>query len=148
VILAGRAINDYMPKHVAEMAIKGLNEVGKVIKGSKVLIMGLTYKENVPDTRESPVREIVKELKEFCVDVYGYDPLLSKEETEAFGVKSSNELNMKVDCIIIAVAHEEFKRMKLDDVKKFMNSKPVLIDVRGMFKEEDARKKGFYYRGL
>jgi len=52
VILAGRAINDYMPKHVAEMAIKGLNEAGKVIKGSKVLIMGLTYKENVPDTRE------------------------------------------------------------------------------------------------
>ena len=65
VILAGRAINDYMPKYIAEMAIKGLNEVGKVIKGSKVLIMGLTYKENVPDTRESPVREMVKELKEF-----------------------------------------------------------------------------------
>jgi len=69
VILSGRAINDYMPKHVAEMAIKGLNEVSKVIKGSKVLIMGLTYKENVPDTRESPVREMVKELKEFGVDV-------------------------------------------------------------------------------
>ena len=67
VILAGRAINDYMPKHVAEMAIKGLNEVDKVIKGSKVLSMGLTYKENVPDTRESPVRELVKELKEFSV---------------------------------------------------------------------------------
>ncbi len=82
VILAGRAINDYMPKHVAEMAIKGLNEVGKVIKGSKVLIMGLTYKENVQDTRESPVREMVKELKEFGVDVYGYDPMLSKEEIE------------------------------------------------------------------
>ena len=65
VILAGRAINDYMPKHVAEMAIKGLNEVGKVIKGSKVLIMGLTYKENVADTRESPVREMVKELKDY-----------------------------------------------------------------------------------
>lgn len=62
VILAGRAINDYMPKHVAEMAIKGLNEVGKVIKGSKILIMGLTYKENVADTRESPVREMLKEL--------------------------------------------------------------------------------------
>ena len=84
VILAGRAINDYMPKHVAEMAIKGLNEVGKVIKGSKVLIMGLTYKENVPDTRESPVREMVKELKEFGVDAYGYDPLLSREEIKGF----------------------------------------------------------------
>ena len=80
VILAGRAINDYMPKHVAEMAIKGLNEVGKIIKGSKVLIMGLTYKENVPDTRESPVREMFKELKEFGIDVYGYDSLLSREE--------------------------------------------------------------------
>ena len=80
VILAGRAINDYMPKHVAEMAIKGLNEVGKVIKGSKVLIMGLTYKENVADTRESPVREIINELKGFGIEIHGYDPLLSKEE--------------------------------------------------------------------
>ena len=75
VILAGRAINDSMPKHVALTAIKGLNEVGKVIKGSKVLIMGLTYKENVPDTRESPMREMVRELKEFGVDIYGFDPL-------------------------------------------------------------------------
>jgi len=63
-----------------------------VIKGSKVLIMGLTYKENVPDTRESPVREMVKELKEFGVTVYGYDPLLSKEEIEAFGVKALDDL--------------------------------------------------------
>ena len=69
-------------------AIKGLNEVGKVIKGSKVLIMGLTYKENVPDTRESPVREMLKELKEFGVKIYGYDPLLSREEIEQFGVKA------------------------------------------------------------
>jgi UDP-glucose 6-dehydrogenase len=69
-------------------AIKGLNEVDKVIKGSKVLIMGLSYKENVPDTRESPVREIIKELKEFGIEVYGYDSLLSKEEIEAFGVKA------------------------------------------------------------
>ena len=73
-------------------AIKELNEVGKVIKGSKVLIMGLTYKENVPDTRESPVREMVKELKEFGVDDYGYDPLLSREEIERFGVKALNFL--------------------------------------------------------
>jgi UDPglucose 6-dehydrogenase/UDP-N-acetyl-D-galactosamine dehydrogenase len=106
VILAGRAINDFMPKHVAEMAIKGLNEVGKVIKGSKVLIMGLTYKENVADTRESPVREIIKELKEFGIEIHGYDPLLSKEEIEAFGVKASANLDVKMDCVIVAVAHE------------------------------------------
>ncbi|HJH27134.1 MAG TPA: nucleotide sugar dehydrogenase, partial [Methanophagales archaeon] len=139
VILAGRAINDYMPKHVAEMAIKGLNEVGKVIKGSKVLIMGLTYKENVPDTRESPVKEIVKELKEFCIDVYGYDPLLSKEEIEGFGVKAFDSLNVKIkmDGVIVAVAHDEFKKMGFEDIGKFMNAKPIIVDVRGMFDGEE-----------
>lgn len=148
VILAGRAINDYMPKHVAEMAIKGLNEVGKVIKGSKVLIMGVTYKENVPDTRESPVREMVKELKEFGVDIYGYDPLLSKEGIEAFDVKALDDFNVKVDCIIVAVAHDGFRRIKLEDLARIMNNKPVVIDVRGMFDGEEAREKGFYYKRL
>jgi UDPglucose 6-dehydrogenase/UDP-N-acetyl-D-galactosamine dehydrogenase len=71
VILAGRAINDSMPAHVAGMMIRGLNEAGKVIKGSKVLIMGLAYKENVADIRESPARGIVEGLREFGVDVYG-----------------------------------------------------------------------------
>jgi len=148
VILAGRAINDYMPKYVAEMALKGLNEVGKVIKGSKVLIMGLTYKENVPDTRESPVMEMVKELKEFGVNVYGYDPLLSKEEIEAFGVKALDDFNVIMDCVIVAVAHDEFKKMGLEDVSKFMNNKPIIVDARGMFDEEEAKEKGFYYRRL
>jgi len=148
VILAGRAINDYMPKHVAEMAIKGLNEVGKVIKGSKVLIMGLTYKENVPDMRESPVREMVKELREFGVNVYGYDPLLSKEEIEAFGVNALDDFNVIMDCVIVAVAHDEFKKIGLEDVSKFMNNKPIIVDVRGMFDGEEANEKGFYYKTL
>jgi UDP-N-acetyl-D-galactosamine dehydrogenase len=148
VILAGRTINDYMPKHVAEMAIKGLNEVGKVIKCSKVLIMDLTYKENVPDTRESPVNEMVKELKEFGVEAYGDDPLLSKEEIEGFGVKALDNFNVKMDGVIVAVAHDEFKKMGLEDIGKFMNAKPVIIDVRGMFDGEEAKRKGFYYRRL
>ena len=148
VTLAGRAINDYMPKYIAETAIKGLNEVNKVIKGSKVLIMGLTYKENVPDTRESPVREIVKELKEFGIELCGYDPLLSKEKIEEFGVKALDDLNVRVDGVIIAVAHREFKEITLDKLKEMMNDNPVLIDVRGMFGRREAEKKGFLYRGL
>ena len=146
VILAGRAINDYMPKHVAEMAIKGLNEVGKVIKGSKVLIMGLTYKENVADTRESPVIGMIEELKEFGIEIHGYDPLLSKEEIEAFGVKSSANLDVKMDCVTVTVAHKEFKKIKLEDIKKFMNDKPTLVDVRGMFDGKEAKGNGFYYK--
>ena len=92
------------------------------------------------------MREMVKELKEFGVDVYGYDPLLSIEEIEGFGVKALDELNVKVDCVIVAVAHDEFKKIGLEDVSKFMNDKPIIVDVRGMFDGEEAKKKGFYYR--
>jgi UDP-N-acetyl-D-galactosamine dehydrogenase len=105
VILAGRAINDYMSKHVVEIAIKALNEVGKVIKGSKVLIMGLTYKENVADIRETPVMGIIKELREFGIEIFGFDPLLKKEEIEAFGIDAVDAEDIKgifgkVDCVI------------------------------------------------
>lgn len=148
VILAGRAINDSMPKHVANLAIKGLNEVGKVIKGSKVLIMGLTYKEDVPDTRESPVEEIVHELKEFKVDVYGYDPLLPDEVIEKFGAKPLPSLDIKVDAVIIAVAHSPFRVMPVEKIRMLMNDHPVLIDVRGMVDGINAKAKGFYYRKL
>ena len=139
-----------MPKHVAEMAIKGLNEVGKVINGSKVLIMGLTYKENVLDTRESPLKEMVKELKEFGVEAYGYDPLLSKEEIEGFGVNALDNLNVKIkmDGVIVAVAHDEFKKMEFKDIGRFMNNKPIIVDVRAIFDEEEAKRKGFYYKRL
>ena len=112
--------------------------------------MGLTYKENVPDTRESPVKEMVKELKEFGVEAYGYDPLLSKEEIEGFGVNALDNLDVeiKMDGVIVAVAHDEFKKMGLENVKKFMNAKPALVDIRGIFDEEEAKRKGFYYSGL
>ena len=92
----------------------------------------------------------MKELKEFGVEAYGYDPLLSKEEIDAFGVKALDNLDVKIkmDGVIVAVAHEEFKKMKLGEIKKFMNDKPVLIDVRGMFDEKEVKRRGFYYRGL
>ncbi|GAG97740.1 unnamed protein product, partial [marine sediment metagenome] len=99
VILAGRSVNDYMPKHVAEMAIKALNDVGKVIKGSRILIIGLTYKENVIDARESPVKQVIRELKEYGVEIWGYDPLLSDIKSE-FRVKAITNLTdiSRVDC--------------------------------------------------
>ena len=148
VILAGRAINDSMPKHVADLAIRGLNEVGKVIRGSKVLIMGLTYKEDVPDTRESPVEEIVHELKKFKVDVYGYDPLLPDEVIARFGAEPLSRLDVKVDAVIIAVAHAQFRAMPFGKIRELMNDHPVLIDVRGMVNGGGADNAGMYYRKL
>ena len=148
VILAGRSINDGMPKYVAEMAVKGLNKVGKTIKGSNVLIMGLTYKEDVPDIRESPVENMVQELNEYDVNVFGYDPLLPDSVIKHFGAKPLPKLDNKMDAVIIAVAHKEFKDMPVDTIRNLMNHKPVLIDVRGMVDRHAAEKVGMYYRKL
>ena len=149
VILAGRAINDYMAKHVAEMTIRALNEVGKVIRGSKVLIMGLSYKGNVADIRQSPVAQIVKELGEYGVKVLGFDPLLGDIDS-VFGINVVHDLKdiEGVDCVILTVAHAVFGRIGLDALKKIMSSNPVLIDVRGMFSRDEAERKGFYYETL
>ena len=146
VILAGRLINDHMPKYVIEMIMEALNSVGKVITGSKVLIMGLTYKANVADIRETPAKEIIRELKEYGVEIFGYDPLLDDIETE-FGVKTVSSLDdiSNIDCVILAVAHEAFKGIKLDNLKGLMNGTPVLVDLQGIFARKEAEEKGFYY---
>jgi len=148
VILAGRSINDSMPRYVAGLAIKGLNKVGKKIKDSNVLIMGLTCKEDVADTRESPAENMVEELKEFDVNVYGCDPLLTASEIKHFGAIPLQKLDRKMDAVIIAVAHRQFRKMKVEDILSLMNDHPVLIDVRGMLDRDLAAKKGMYYRKL
>ena len=148
VILAGRGINDSMPKYVANLAVKGLNKVGKTIKGSNVLIMGLTYKEDVADIRESPVEQMVQELKEFDVNVYGYDPLLPDSVIKHFGAKLLPKPGKKMDAVIIAVAHTQFKGMSLQQIRQLMNENPVLIDVRGMVDRVAAMNSGIYYRSL
>jgi UDPglucose 6-dehydrogenase/UDP-N-acetyl-D-galactosamine dehydrogenase len=137
-----------MPKYVAEMAVKGLNKVGKTIKGSNVLIMGLTYKEDVADIRESPVENMVHELKEYDVNVYGYDPLLPDAVIAHFGTKPLPKLDKKMDAVIIAVAHRQFREMPLKQIRDLMNKNPVLIDVRGMVDQNQVKKNGIYYKKL
>jgi UDP-N-acetyl-D-galactosamine dehydrogenase len=155
VILAGRSINNFMANHVAEMTIKALNSSAKVIKGSRILIMGLTYKENVADTRETPVKEVIKELREYSVDVYGYDPLLDVTEAEKefdIPVIKNLESGIEFDGIILAVAHEAFKEngggISLDRLETITKPRPVLIDVKRCLDGDEAREKGFYYRTL
>jgi UDPglucose 6-dehydrogenase/UDP-N-acetyl-D-galactosamine dehydrogenase len=153
VITAGRAVNDSMPEYIADMTVKAINNVGKTIKGSRVLIMGLTYKENVPDTRESPAGGIIKELREYEINVLGYDPLLKRSEIEKdFDLECVSdlaELHKKVvDAVIITVAHQAFKTLTLEDLSNIMNSHPVLVDVRRMFEPAAAKKSGFIYRTL
>ncbi len=155
VILAGRAINDFMPEYVAELTIKALNEVGKVIKGSRVLVLGLTYKEDVADTRESPVGGIIKKLEEYRIHVLGYEPLVPIPELEGqFRIELIDRADMetlrmdRVDAIILAVGHTAFRRFSLDDLRALQRHPPVLVDVRRFFDRGEAEKAGFCYRSL
>ena len=148
VILAGRSVNDYMAKHVVDLTVRAFNEARKVMNGSKVLIMGLTFKENVDDTRETPVKEIIQGLKEYHCKIFGYDPMLNKAQIEDFDVIFLNDLkDIKVDCVIISVVHDVFKRIKLNDLKKIMKgngAKPILIDVRRKFRKESVNNELIY----
>jgi len=110
--------------------------------------MGLTCKEDVTDTRESPAGNMVEELKEFDVNVYGYDPLLTASEIKHFGAIPLPKLDKKMDAAIIAVAYRQFREIEVEEIAGLMNGKPVLVDVRGMVDRYLAEKKGMYYRKL
>jgi UDPglucose 6-dehydrogenase/UDP-N-acetyl-D-galactosamine dehydrogenase len=131
------------------MIIKGLNDMNKVIRGSKVLLMGLTYKENVPDTRETPAKEMIKELKKYQVELLGFDPVLNVRVAE-FDVQAITDLSglKGIDCLVLCVGHQAFRQYSLSDLKAIMSPNPVLIDVRGFFNSAEAEKMGFYYKTL
>ena len=150
VILAGRRINDYMGKFVAENTVKLLIKAGKTVKDSKVLIMGFTFKENISDVRNTRVIDIYNELKEYGVKVFVYDPYAyPKEVKEEYGIDLLRDFDVEIpyDGVIVAVKHEFFKRIDLQKLKNMMNDrgKPVLVDVRGLYKELLAKEKGFLY---
>jgi UDP-N-acetyl-D-glucosamine/UDP-N-acetyl-D-galactosamine dehydrogenase len=147
VIPAGRAVNDYVPKHIGEMTVKALNQAGKVIRGSKVLIMGCTYKENVADTRETPVRGIISELREYGADVYGYDPLVTDGE-QVFGIKFIDSLATapKMDAVVLTIVHDVFREISLARLTTILKAPPVLVDVRGFYASPEMEKLGIIYR--
>jgi len=149
VITAGRAINDSMPKHVAEMTVKGLIRVGKVVRGARVLIMGLTYKEDVPDTRESPSFHLAKELAEYGVTVLACDPFIRDEEIPAcVTMLDSVDRARDIDAFVLAVAHREYRETPLAEFRAKAGPNPVLIDVRRAFDPAEAERHGFAYRSL
>lgn len=144
VILAGRKTNDGMGKFIAEKTIKKLIEAEKVVKNSHVLIMGLTFKENCPDLRNSKVEDIIKELKEYNVKISVVDPIADKNEAKKeYNVKLERWENIKdLDAIILAVGHDEYKEIDLKDLEKYYLNKKnkILIDVKGIIDKEEASK--------
>ena len=151
VILAGRRINDGMAKFVAEKTIKKLINANIRVKGADILVMGLTFKENCPDLRNSKVNDIILELKEYGVNVHVVDPMADKlEAKKEYGIELEELKNIKnMDAIIVAVGHKEYRDMDIKDLHKYYNevySKPLLVDVKSIFDKEEAEKEFDYWR--
>ena len=139
VILSGRRVNDNMGIFVANKLIKLLIKKGHKIEGSKVLILGITFKENCPDIRNSRVIDVYQELKEFGVDVDVYDPWASKQEVkDEYDITLLDNLGDKYDGILLAVSHDEFKSLNLEN---FKNTNAVIFDIKGIYDKNivDAR---------
>ncbi len=149
IILAGRRINDYMGKFVAENTVKKLIKAGKAVKGSKVLILGLTFKENISDIRNTKVIDVYNELKEYGIDVFVHDPFAYPDEVKKeYGIELLDNIEKETpyDAIIVAVKHKPFvEELDFQEYKKIMGENPVLIDIKGLYNKEKAKKEGFLY---
>lgn len=148
VILAGRRINDDMGRYIAENAVKKLIISGKFVRDARVAIMGFTFKENCPDTRNSKVFDIVKELREYGVEPYIADPVADAAEAkQLYGVEFvSQEQIRNMDAVILAVAHAEFAKWSVADVDAlFGKGKKVLLDVKGILDRKTYEEAGYYY---
>jgi UDP-N-acetyl-D-galactosamine dehydrogenase len=150
VILAGRRINDGMGKYVAEQTVKKLIKADKPVKGARVLVLGLTFKENCPDIRNSKVVDIVTELKEYGVKVLVHDPMANSADVQheyGFGLVDLEGL-APVDGVVWAVAHKAFADMGPQQLKNLCrngNGSGVVMDVKGVLTRAAVERVGLRY---
>jgi UDP-N-acetyl-D-galactosamine dehydrogenase len=151
IILSGRKINDGMGKFVADAIIKKLILANKVVRQAKVVILGVTFKENTPDTRNSKVVDIIDALKE-----YGIDPIVVDPEADAAEAKHEYGIDLidikeinDADCLVLAVAHDIFKQMSWEDIDNlygdFESHEKILIDVKSILDRNEIEEKGYSY---
>ncbi len=151
IILNGRIVNGNVGRFVADAAIKNMIAVGQAPKKSKVVILGLTFKENCPDTRNSKVDDIIKRLNEYEITPVVVDPWASERDAmQEYGVTLTKLEDVKdADCVIVAVAHNEFKDLGLNYIKGLFkntaDADKVLIDVKGIYKVSELKASGMRY---
>lgn len=152
VILAGRDINDYMPVYVADLAKQGVSKAGKDIRNSNAYVLGLTFKENLNDIRNSKSKDVIANLRNRGFSkIFAYDPHINEKETkEKFDADYLGPNDAKdIDVILLLVSHKEFESLSLDFLKGIMSkNSPVIIDVKFFYGYEEAKNKGFIYYSL
>jgi UDP-N-acetyl-D-glucosamine/UDP-N-acetyl-D-galactosamine dehydrogenase len=151
IILSGRKINDGMGKFIADVIIKRLIVANKLVSKANIVILGLTFKENTPDIRNTKVIEIIDSLREYGLNPIVVDPEANIEEAkQEYGLDLVDIQNVKnADCLVFAVAHEIFKTMKWEDIEalygNFHNEEKILIDVKSIFDKNIVKNIGYSY---
>ena len=148
IILSGRRINDDMGKYVAENLVKSLIHADKSVRGAKVAVLGFTFKENCPDTRNTKIIDIVNELREYKIDPVIADPQADSEEAKRlYGIEFTEMGKIKnMDAVILAVSHKEFCGMPMERLDEmFADDKKVLLDLKGLLERKDYEAAGYYY---
>ena len=140
IILAARRLNDRMGEYVATQLIKEMVKQRIQVVGSKILVMGLSFKENCPDIRNTKIVDMVKALKEYDLDLDIYDPWVDPlEAAKEYGIDPVSSLaNAKYDAIVLAVAHDQFKQMSIDEFKAVAKEKYVLYDLKYILNQTDV----------
>ena len=151
VILSGRRINDNMGKYVAENIVKNLIKANCTIKNSKVAILGFTFKENCPDTRNTKIIDIITELKEYGIIPVVADPVADiAEAKQLYGMEfvSIDEI-IECDAVVLAVAHDQFSDLTQCDFDRMFRSKDnkerVLLDIKGLLNRNEYEQAGYNY---
>jgi UDP-N-acetyl-D-galactosamine dehydrogenase len=147
VIASGRRVNDYMPMFIAKELVQQLLKANKNPKTSKVLMLGVTFKENVADIRNSKVVDVVRELMDFGVNVHLHDPHASPNEVaHEYGLTMVDEIGKDYDAIVVAVAHDDFRTRSLDDFRAISKDGLVLFDLKAIFPRGDVRAEETLWR--
>jgi UDP-N-acetyl-D-galactosamine dehydrogenase len=147
IILAGRTVNDDMGKYVAENAVKNIIKTGTAVSKAKTAVLGVTFKENCPDTRNSKVIDIINSLREHGIEPLVYDPVADNGEAfREYGLKLADKADLKdLDCVIIAVAHTVFYDMSLYDKMFKQGGHKVIIDIKGILDKKQLENAGYVY---
>lgn len=148
IILSGRRINDDMGKYVAESAVKNLIKADKAVRGAKVAILGFTFKENCPDTRNTKIIDIVNELREYGIEPVITDPTADASEAKLlYGVEFVDmDTIYNMDAVILAVAHTEFSAFTIERMNGFFaEGKKVLLDLKGLLNRKEYEDAGYSY---
>lgn len=150
IISAGRKINDEMGKHVASNTIKQLIYSNQMVKGAKVAVLGFTFKENVPDIRNTKIIDIVNELKTFGVEVMIYDPIANPQEVKDIYNIDLTEKEGLIDlsAIVMAVPHEEFDSYSIEDYDNLYQDSKVMVDIKGKYIQSEFESNNYYYWSL